>query len=62
VLSSLGDNYLHISFSALYKYIQEVGPSISYVSVFIGMNGSSQELGLKKSNTWAFLKLVNIRI
>ncbi|XP_060569543.1 all-trans-retinol 13,14-reductase-like [Ruditapes philippinarum] len=41
----------------LYKYIQEVGPSISYVSVFIGMNGSSQELGLKKSNTWAFLNI-----
>ncbi|XP_045172753.2 all-trans-retinol 13,14-reductase-like [Mercenaria mercenaria] len=41
----------------LYRYIREVGPSISYVTVFAGMNESSAELGLKKQNTWAFLNV-----
>ena len=40
--------------SALYSLIDKVGPSISNLTVFVGMNGSSEDLGLNAGNTWAF--------
>lgn len=43
-------------FSALYKYINSVGPSIGCLTVFAGVEGNSADLGLPKGNMWAFLK------
>lgn len=41
----------------LYHFInRDVEPSISFLTVFAGMEGSSTELGLNKANTWAFLR------
>ncbi|KAK3603231.1 hypothetical protein CHS0354_007560 [Potamilus streckersoni] len=40
--------------SAYYPLVEDVGSSISYISTFVGLNGSTKELGLKAGNTWAF--------
>ena len=46
-------SYFHV-FSALFPYIDKVGPSISNLTVFVGMNGTSEELGLPAGNMWYF--------
>lgn len=40
--------------SPLMPLMKKVGSSVSFISVFVGMNGSPTELGLKAGNTWAF--------
>ncbi|XP_060078415.1 all-trans-retinol 13,14-reductase-like [Ylistrum balloti] len=40
--------------SKLYPAIKNVGNSLSYMSVFIGMDGSQQELGIEGHNMWCF--------
>ncbi|XP_045171991.2 all-trans-retinol 13,14-reductase-like [Mercenaria mercenaria] len=39
----------------LYKYISEVGSSLSCLTAFAGFEGTSSDLGLNKGNTWAFM-------
>ncbi|KAL3857330.1 hypothetical protein ACJMK2_012008 [Sinanodonta woodiana] len=39
--------------SAYYPLVEEVGSSISYITTFVGLDGSTKELGLKAGNTWA---------
>ncbi|KAL5017632.1 hypothetical protein ScPMuIL_007221 [Solemya velum] len=40
--------------SCLYPVYEKVGDSVSYVTTFVGLKGSKEELGLKSQNTWAF--------
>ena len=40
--------------SALHHLVDKVGPSLSNIAVFVGMKGSSEELGLKACNTWYY--------
>ncbi|OWF41588.1 putative all-trans-retinol 13,14-reductase [Mizuhopecten yessoensis] len=40
--------------SKIYPTIKSVGNSLSYMSVFIGMDGSQEELGIKGQNMWCF--------
>ncbi|KAK3603232.1 hypothetical protein CHS0354_007562 [Potamilus streckersoni] len=40
--------------SALYHLIENVGVSISNLTVFVGLNGSTEELGLTAGNTWSY--------
>ena len=39
---------------AVNQVLEKVGPSLSWFSVFIGLNGTSEELGLHAGNTFAF--------
>ena len=41
-------------FSAIYSIIDKVGPSYSYITVFVGLKGTSEELGLHAGNTHTF--------
>ena len=41
-------------FSALFSIIDEAGPSLSWFSVFAGLDGTSEELDLNAGNTFAF--------
>ena len=40
--------------SAVNQVLEKVGSSLSWFSVFIGLNGTSEELGLHAGNTFAF--------
>ncbi|KAL3857331.1 hypothetical protein ACJMK2_012009 [Sinanodonta woodiana] len=40
--------------SVYYPLVEEVGSSISYMTTFVGLDGSTKELGLNAGNTWAF--------
>ncbi|XP_069134346.1 all-trans-retinol 13,14-reductase-like [Argopecten irradians] len=42
--------------SKLYPTIKDVGNSISYMSVFIGLDGSQEELGIEGHNLWCFTR------
>ena len=44
--------------SALFSIMDRVGSSESSISVFVGLNGSSADLGLTSGNIWAFTRLV----
>lgn len=37
--------------------INKVGESVSFLTVFVGLNGSKEELGIKAHNCWHFTKL-----
>ncbi|KAK3603230.1 hypothetical protein CHS0354_007559 [Potamilus streckersoni] len=39
--------------SVYYPLVEEIGSSISYITTFVGLDGSTKELGLKAGNTWA---------
>ena len=38
--------------------MDRVGSSASSISVFVGLNGSSVDLGLTAGNLWAYTRLV----
>ena len=40
--------------SCMYPMIQKVGESMSFLSIFVGLEGTSEELGLKGQNIWAY--------
>ncbi|KAL3857332.1 hypothetical protein ACJMK2_012010 [Sinanodonta woodiana] len=40
--------------SVLYHLLENVGISISNMTVFVGLNGSNEELGLTAGNTWSY--------
>ncbi|XP_041350180.1 all-trans-retinol 13,14-reductase-like [Gigantopelta aegis] len=41
--------------SPLYPVMEKLGSGCSFITVFVGLAGSSSELGLKASNTWSYL-------
>lgn len=38
--------------------INKVGESVSFLTVFVGLNGSKEELGIQAHNCWHFTRLV----
>ncbi|XP_048757507.2 all-trans-retinol 13,14-reductase-like [Ostrea edulis] len=42
--------------SCIYPMIQKVGDSLSYLTVFIGLNGTKEELGINAHNCWSFMR------
>ncbi|XP_061166584.1 all-trans-retinol 13,14-reductase-like [Saccostrea echinata] len=40
--------------SCIYPMINKVGDSLSYISVFIGLRGNKEELGIQAHNCWSF--------
>jgi len=40
--------------SAIYPMIDKVGPSLSFITTFVGMEGSKEELNLPSGNTWYY--------
>ncbi|XP_022341666.2 all-trans-retinol 13,14-reductase-like [Crassostrea virginica] len=42
--------------SVIYPMINKVGESVSFLTVFVGLNGSKEELGIKAHNCWHFTK------
>jgi hypothetical protein len=59
-LQTYTDNIEQVTFSlmtsvtGMYPMIQKVGESMSFLSIFVGLEGTSEELGLKGQNIWAF--------
>ena len=43
-----------ISIPAIYKIIEECESGLSFMTVFVGLSGTSEVNGLKSQNTWAF--------
>ena len=50
---------LYFTFTAIYPLIEKIGPSISSLTIFVGINGDSEELNLPASNIWAFTGYVS---
>ena len=44
------------SIAGMYPLIQKVGESMSFLSIFVGLEGTTEELGLKGQNIWAFTR------
>ncbi|XP_071180472.1 all-trans-retinol 13,14-reductase-like isoform X2 [Mytilus edulis] len=42
--------------SSIYPMIKKVGESFSFISMFVGLEGTTKELGLKAQNIWAFTR------
>lgn len=42
--------------SCIYPLIQTVGSSVSFLTAFIGLNGTKEELGLKSHNMWIYTR------
>ncbi|XP_063448838.1 all-trans-retinol 13,14-reductase-like isoform X2 [Mytilus trossulus] len=42
--------------SSIYPMIKKVGESVSFISMFVGLEGTTKELGLKAQNIWAFTR------
>eukprot|EP00105_Crassostrea_gigas_P002156 XP_011414585.1 PREDICTED: putative all-trans-retinol 13,14-reductase [Crassostrea gigas] len=42
--------------SSLYPLINKLGESLSYMTVFIGLNGTKEELGIQAHNCWSFTR------
>ena len=45
---------LMTSVTGMYPMIKKVGESMSFLSIFVGLEGTSEELGLKGQNIWAY--------
>lgn len=42
--------------SSIFPMIKKVGESFSFISMFVGLEGTTEELGLKAQNIWAFTR------
>ncbi|XP_052073278.1 all-trans-retinol 13,14-reductase-like isoform X1 [Mytilus californianus] len=42
--------------SSIFPMIKKVGESFSFISMFVGLEGTTKELGLKAQNIWAFTR------
>ncbi|XP_033747299.1 all-trans-retinol 13,14-reductase-like [Pecten maximus] len=42
--------------SCIYPMIKQVGSSLAFLTAFIGLKGTKEELGLKSHNMWAFTR------
>ncbi|KAK3084149.1 hypothetical protein FSP39_009012 [Pinctada imbricata] len=43
--------------SCIYPMLQKVGESLSYITLFVGLNGTKEELGIKAHNCWSHTRL-----
>ena len=45
-----------LHFSGIYPLINKVGESLSYLTVFVGLKGTKEELGIQAHNCWSYHK------
>lgn len=53
---SLCNVIMWYTYSGLYPLINKLGESLSYMTVFIGLNGTKEELGIQAHNCWSFTR------
>ena len=47
---------MYALFTALYKIVEDIGPSSACISVFAGLEGTKDDLQLPAANIWAFTR------
>lgn len=50
------NNVAYFTYIGLYPLINKLGESLSYMTVFIGLNGTKEELGIQAHNCWSFIR------